>query len=258
MTLLSLQHVSCGYGAGPVVEDVTLNVEDGDFAAIVGPSGGGKTTVLKAMIGALTPSFGRVERRPGLRVGYVPQIESVDWSFPVTVEEVVVMPLALRRLWPRTTAAERAVVAAALDRLGIGGLGRRHISELSRGQQQRVFLARAIVQRPELLLLDEPATGVDVRARHDLLHLLTELRSEGMVIVLTTHDLNGLASHLPRVICLNRTIIADGPPRLVVRPYFLERTFGAPLAVLEHAGLPIVVDVVHSHAGSPSRNGERR
>ncbi len=240
--LATFHHVSLSYGGPPVVQHVDLRIAPGEFLGVVGPSGSGKTTLLKALIGRLTPTFGVVTLRPGLRVGYVPQVETVDWNFPVTVGEVILMTRTARRWSPRATAAERSDVNDVLDRLGLHGLGNRHIRELSGGQQQRVFLARALHQRPDLLVLDEPTSGVDVRTRHEILHLLADLNEEGTGIVLTTHDLNGLAAHLPRLVCFNRTVVADGTPREVLQPYVLERTFGAPMEVLEHGGMPIVLD----------------
>jgi ABC-type Mn2+/Zn2+ transport system ATPase subunit len=143
---------------------------------------------------------------------------------------------------PWSSAAERAEADAVLDRLGLGGLGGRHIRDLSGGQQQRVFIARALLRRPDLLVMDEPTSGVDVRTRHELLHLLGELHAEGLAIVLSTHDLNGMAAHLPRLVCLNRHVVAEGPPLEVLTPAVLEATYGAPLDVLVHGGMPVVVD----------------
>ena len=129
-----------------------------------------------------------------------------------------------------------------LDRLGLGGLADRHIRQLSGGQQQRVFVARALVDEPDLLVLDEPAGGVDVATRHEMLHLLADLHHAGTSILLTTHDINGLAAHLPRLICFNRTVVADGTPAEVLRPDVLERTYGAPMDVLQHGGMPVVLE----------------
>lgn len=241
--LVRFEHVSCSYGGAPAVQDVSFTVAEHEFVGIVGPSGGGKTTVLRAMLGAVAPAFGSVARRDDLRLGYVPQIEQVDWSFPVTVHDVVAMTLPQRR-W-RRGAGEAARVDGVLDRLGLGGLARRPINALSGGQQQRVFLARALVHEPAVLVLDEPAGSVDVATRHEMLHLLADLHHDGTTIVLTTHDINGLAAHLPRIICLNRTVIADGPPDEVLHPYVLERTYGAPMQVLRHGGMPVVVE--HGH-----------
>jgi ABC-type Mn2+/Zn2+ transport system ATPase subunit len=126
--------------------------------------------------------------------------------------------------------------------LGIGSLGHRHIRELSGGQQQRVFIARALLGRPHILFLDEPTSGVDVRTRHEILHLLERLNQDGLSIVLSTHDLNGMAAHLPSLLCLNVSVAGRGSPREVLTPAILERVYGAPMDVLEHAGMPLVVD----------------
>ena len=242
MSLLRLEGVTCAYAGAPVLVDADLEIGAGDFTGVVGPSGSGKTTLLRAVLGTVDPVGGRIWRRPGLRVGYVPQVETVNWSFPVTVFEAVLMSRTTGRRLPWPSAAERAEVASVLDRLGIGGLGGRHIRELSGGQQQRVFLARALLRRPELLLLDEPTSGVDVRTRHDILHLLADLNQDGLAVVLTTHDLNGIAAHLPHMVCLNTEITGRGTPREVLTPDVLERTYGAPMEVLEHGGMLIVVD----------------
>lgn len=248
-SLVRFDHVGCAYGVTPVIEDVTFGVDDGEFLGVVGPSGSGKTTVLRALLGLLPARYGEVRRRDGLRVGYVPQVEAVDWSFPVTVRDVVEMAVPTRR-FGRRPAAVAARVNDVLARLGLGDLGDRHIRDLSGGQQQRVFLARALVDRPDLLVLDEPAGNVDVATRHEILHVLADLHhpadgERGVTIVLTTHDINGLAAHLPRLICFNRTVVADGPPAQVLHPYVLERTYGAPMDVLQHGGMPVVLE--HRH-----------
>lgn len=239
--LINLAGVEFGYGSRPVLQDLDLSVAEHDFVAVVGPSGSGKTTLLRVLLGTATARVGRVERRPGLAVGYVPQLETVNWNFPVTVSECVLMARPRRGLpWPTRT--ERAEVARVLDRLGIGDLADRHIRELSGGQQQRMFIARALLRGPQLLLLDEPTSGVDVTTRHDMLHLLGELNDDGVGILLTTHDLNGVAAHLPRVVALRHTVVAAGSPAEVIRPEVLERVFGAPMEVMEHLGMPVVLD----------------
>jgi ABC-type Mn2+/Zn2+ transport system ATPase subunit len=251
--LARLDRVSCAYGRTPVVSDVSLTVPAGGYVGVVGPSGSGKTTVLRALLATLRPLSGTVERAPGLRIGYVPQRESVDWNFPVTVNEAVLMarPRSHGRWVPWSSRSERAEVQAVLDRLGIGALGGRHIRDLSGGQQQRVFIARALLGRPQLLVMDEPTSGVDVRTRHDLLHLLGDLHAGGLAIVLTTHDLNGLAAHLPWLVCLRGRVVAEGAPLDVLTPAVLEETYGAPMDVLVHGGMPVVVDRAHVAAAIP-------
>ncbi|NMI00320.1 metal ABC transporter ATP-binding protein [Pseudonocardia sp. K10HN5] len=239
--MIRVEGAAVCYDRRPVLEDVTLSVRADEFAGVVGPSGSGKTTLLRLLLGTVRPHRGTITRRPGTAVGYVPQLETVNWNFPVTVAECVLM--ARRpRWWPWASPAERAEVAAVLERLNIGGLARRHIRELSGGQQQRMFIARALIRRPRLLLMDEPTSGVDVASRHDMLHLLAELNAAGTAILLTTHDLNGVAAHLPRLVALNRTVVAAGPPAEVIRREVLERTFGAPMEVMQHLGMPVVLD----------------
>lgn len=250
--LARLDGVTCSYGDAPVLVDVDLRVTAGDFIGIVGPSGSGKTTMLKALLGTVKPVAGSVHRKRGVAVGYVPQVETVDWSFPVTVAECVLMARTRRRvpggsperrrLLPWPSPVERAEVSDVLERLGIAELARRHIRHLSGGQQQRVFIARALLGRPELLLMDEPSSGVDVATRHDFLHLLGDLNRDGLAIVLTTHDLNGVATHLPHVVCVNTRVIGAGAPHDVLTVEVLERTYGARMDVLEHAGMPFVVE----------------
>ena len=247
-----LERITCRYRTDHVLEAVDLTIPAGSLTGIVGPSGSGKTTLLRTIIGSHRPVSGRVERRQDLRVAYVPQIETVDWSFPVTVSECVLMARQTRRLLPWPTRVERAEARAVLERLQIADLEGRHIRELSGGQQQRVFLARALLGRPDLVLLDEPTAGVDARIRHEILHLLGDLNSEGMTIVLTTHDLNGIATHLPRLVCLNRQVIAEGAPVEVLTPATLELTFGSTMDVLVHHGVCVVVDAPHAQR-APAR-----
>jgi ABC-type Mn2+/Zn2+ transport system ATPase subunit len=240
--LIELEKVTCRYGHDPVLVNVDLRVDGGDFLGVVGPSGSGKSTLLKAVAGSVTPIAGHVRRRPGLAVAYVPQVETVNWFFPVTVREAVLMARIDGRRLPWPSKAELAEANGVLERLGLVDLADRHIRELSGGQQQRVFIARALLREPDLLLLDEPTSGVDVRTRHDVMHVIHELHHDGLAIVLTTHDLNGIAAHLPSLVCLNREVIAQGAPSRVITPEVLERTYGAPLEVLSHGGMPVVVE----------------
>jgi zinc/manganese transport system ATP-binding protein len=248
---VELDGVYAGYRDGPVLEDARVAIEPGDFVGIVGPSGSGKSTFLRTILGDTHVFDGsvRVDGRapdPATQaIGYVPQIETVDWNFPVTAREVVLMAVADRRWRPWPGRRARAEAEAILDRLGIGELADRHIRQLSGGQQQRVFLARALARRPSLLLLDEPTSGVDLRTRDEILHLLDELNHQGITMVMTTHELNAVAAHLPRVICLNGRVIADGSPLEVFTGEVLAETYGAEVPVLEYEGMRLVAERPH-------------
>lgn len=240
--LIELDGVDASYGLRTVLEHVHLTIGSDRFTGIVGPSGAGKTTLLRLLLGTLKPKSGVVRRAAGTRIGYVPQVETVDWNFPATVFECVLMARRGHHLAPWASAADRMAVRQVLERLGIDELAERHIRQLSGGQQQRMFLARALLSEPQLLLLDEPTSGVDVSTRHEVLHLLADLHRDGVAIVLTTHDLNGMAAHLPNLCCVNGRIVAEGSPEEILVPDVLEQTFGARLEVLEHLGMRVVVD----------------
>ncbi len=260
---VELRGVSGGYGAGDVFGGVTLRIPRGQFVGLVGPSGAGKTSLLKAILGGLPRVAGSVvvggvpvaPGRPPAGVGYVPQIETVDWSFPVTVEDVVMMGRVRRMgLLPWPSREDRRTAEAILERLGLGGLGRRHIRDLSGGQQQRVFLARALIGQPDLLVLDEPTASIDVKTRDDILHLLAELNRQGITVMLTTHELNAVAAHVPYVVCVNGGVVAQGSPLDVFTAPILSRTFGAEMRVVwddETGGLLIAEAGRHGPFAAP-------
>lgn len=240
---IELTHVSTGYNTSVVLDDLSLAIRAGQFAGIVGPTGSGKTTLLKTILGTHPVFAGQVnvfgapiERLPPGSIGYVPQLESVDWSFPVTVEQVILMGLyaTRKRIIPWASKEERKKVHDLALRLGIHDCLHHHIVNISGGQQQRAFLGRALISNPKLLILDEPTAGVDIKTQHDVLHLLGDLNQEGITIVLTTHDLNAVASHLPWVICFNQELIAEGAPRDVFTDHVLTRTYGGDIVIIEH------------------------
>jgi len=253
--LVEVNHVTFGYGAEPVLEDICLHLHPGQFAALVGPSGAGKTSLLKLILGTLHPLRGEIcihgkvlNGEPAPRVGYVPQLETVDWNFPVTVEQVVWMGRARRSgPWPWPSAEDRRRLRGVLDRLGIGQLAKRHIRDLSGGQQQRVFLARALIAEPDLLVLDEPTTGVDMHTAENVLHMLADLNRQGMTVLMTTHDLNAAAAHLPWVICLNRRVVAQGAPEEVFTVKTLNQTYRGDMLVIRQDGMLFVQQKPHGH-----------
>lgn len=248
--LVELRDVTFGYGATPVLENINLHLHPGQFMALVGPSGAGKTSLLKLILHLVRPSRGHIEWRenPALRLAYVPQLETVDWNFPVTAEEVVLMGNTRRAgWWPWPRPAERRRARAVLERLEIGELAQRHIRDLSGGQQQRVFLARALIADPELLVLDEPTTGVDMRSAESIFHWLADLNQDGLAILLTTHDLNMAAAHIPWLVCLNQRIIVQGMPDEVLTEPVLSETYRGDMMVIRQNGMVFVQQKPHTH-----------
>lgn len=206
------------------LDGVSLSVERGTALGIVGPNGSGKSTLLKTVAGLIKPDLGTVRvfgdapanLRPG-SIGYVPQIEDVDFNFPASVRDVVAMGRFPRlRPFAAFSAADKHAVDDALAALDLGAFANRHISELSGGQQQRVFVARAIAQEPELLLLDEPTTGVDAATEEALLHIVRELVRAGMPVLMTTHDLDRAVDWFDRLVVVDRRVLADGDPATVL------------------------------------------
>lgn len=244
-----LNDVSVGYKSKVVFTHLSLEIPAGQFVGVVGPTGSGKTTLIKTILGTQAYTgdvrlMGQpVSRLPPGSIGYVPQLESVDWSFPVTVEQVILMGLYTEvRLWPWPTRAQRGRVHDLALRLGIHDCLHHHIVDISGGQRQRAFLARALVSNPKLLVLDEPTNGVDIKTQHDVLHLLLDLNQEGITILLTTHDLNAVASHLPWVICFNKGVVAQGGPREVFTAETLTRTYGGDIVIVEYQGHHIITN----------------
>ena len=254
--------VDAAYARPTVLRGIDLTVARGEFVGLVGPSGAGKTTLLRLLTGGVEIRRGDVEvlgqrvvrGRPPLGVGYVPQLGTVDPDFPLTVREVVLLgDAASSSPLPWFSRDEKRRADVLLERLGIGTLAQRPIAELSGGQRQRMFLARALARRSELLLLDEPTSGVDLATRAEVLRLLGELHHDGLTVVLTTHDLNFVASHLPRMVCVNASVVADGRPRDVLTEDVLARTYGPGLrVVVDEHGHPVVTDAapIPLHSGT--------
>lgn len=229
---IHMHRVGVRLGDAPVLEDVTFEAASDCFLAIVGPNGAGKSTLVKVALGLLTPQrghaalFGEVAGAHPERIGYVPQLKTFDRTFPASAVELVAT--GLRRRWPgRVTPAERELARAALSRVGAERLERRQLARLSGGELQRAYLARALVRRPQLVLLDEPATGVDYLAEHDLYDLLERYQADtGATVAMVTHDLAAARFHADRVLVLNRRVHGFGTPDEVLCEPCLEAAFG--------------------------------
>ena len=236
---LSVRDLTVAYPNGNIALDsVAFDLGPGTICGLVGINGSGKSTLFKSIMGFVTPRHGTVsisglDVRTALKrniVAYVPQAEEVDWNFPVLVEDVVMMgrygymgPLR----WP--SAEDRRKVDAALDRVSLLGLRTRQIGELSGGQKKRVFLARALAQEGQLILLDEPFTGVDVKTEDGIVDLMKELRAEGRLMLVSTHNLGSVPQFCDRVVLLQKTVVAAGLTQDVFTEANLQRAFGGVL-----------------------------
>jgi ABC-type Mn2+/Zn2+ transport system ATPase subunit len=236
---LFVDGVCAGYFGRDVLDEVSFSVQPGEFIGIIGPNGSGKSTLLKVIAGLLPVQCGTVlvfGQRPSPQVrhliGYVPQSESINWSFPVTVSDVVLMGTYSRLgLFRRPSAADRAAAEAAIAQVGMQDYASVQIGQLSGGQQQRVFVARALVAKPKLMLLDEPIAGVDATTQHAIFTLLEHLKDAGTTIVVTTHDLSCVAEWFDRVLALNHRVVAFGKPSEILTSATLSTTFGSHIIV---------------------------
>jgi ABC-type Mn2+/Zn2+ transport system ATPase subunit len=228
-TVLDVRHLTVAYNHEPAIEDVSFSVAARERVAIIGPNGAGKSTLIKAIMGLLQPRAGQIIVNPH-RLGYVAQHEGVNWDFPVTVADVVMMGRTRhigRRLWPGRD--QWQAVDAALERVGLLDLRNRQIGELSGGQRRRVFIARALAQEADTLVLDEPFSGVDASAQAGLLDVLDSLHCGGMTIMLCTHDLGLAFRWFDKVMALNCHLIAYGTPQQVYQPEILSQLYGSKL-----------------------------
>ena len=236
------------FGATEALRDVDLEVGPGEIVTIVGPNGSGKSTLLRAIVGAVRPSAGRIERAPGLRLGYVPQRLQIDATLPLTAERFMALP---RR-------APADAVAEALAEAGAGGLGRRQMATLSGGQLQRVLLARALLDRPHLLILDEPTQGLDQPGSAAFYRRIESLRSRlRCAVLMVSHELHVVMSASDRVVCLNGHVCCEGRPEVVAEAPAYRALFGAgtggALALYRHDH-DHGHDHGHDHHHEPSRD----
>jgi ABC-type Mn2+/Zn2+ transport system ATPase subunit len=244
--LLAVDGLAVGYGGPPALEGVSFELRAGERIGVLGPNGGGKSTLFRALLGELVPTRGSFRASGGL--GYVPQTERSRLDYPVDALDVALMG-TLTRLpwWRRPDRAERRFALGALDRVGLAAAARTQFGELSGGQRQRALVARALVQDAPILLLDEPFTGVDRPSGELIERLLGELAAEGRGILIATHDIEQ-ARASDKVLCVNRRQIAFGLPAEALTLRVLEETYGGAIVALPAGeGAPIGILPAHHH-----------
>ncbi len=248
---IDLQDITVLYGSKPALDHITVSIPYGNQVAVVGPNGAGKSTLFKLLVGLLRPSSGKahIHSRPlggNLScVAYVPQREEVDLRFPITVEEVIMMGRYMH-YGPikKPSKIDHAAVNSSMEQLGIQKLAKSSLNEISGGQLQRVFLARAIAQDPHILLMDEPFNGVDVSTQEATFEILALLKKKKVTVMVSTHDLNMAASKFENIMLLNHRIIAFGTPEKVMTPSNLADAFGSQVFLL---GNTLMVDHCCGH-----------
>ena len=239
--IVEINDVAFAYNREPVLQDVKLDIRQGDFIAMIGPNGGGKTTLLKLILGLLKPGAGtiRVMGKPALKaapdIGYVPQNVHINSGFPITALDVVLMgKLNPKKRWSRNSAADRRDALAALERLQMASHAENRISELSGGQRQRVFIARALVTQPALLLLDEPTASIDTKSQSAFFKLIKKL-NEKITILVVSHDLMVISQYVKSVACVNKRLHYHDQAEITGE--MLETMYACPVELVAH-GLP--------------------
>jgi ABC-type Mn2+/Zn2+ transport system ATPase subunit len=242
-TLISFDHATLGYGRRVVLSDITFDIPVGDFLGLVGPNGAGKTTILRAILGSLIPMEGTVTMAPGLRFGYVPQRDSVDYNFPLKVLDVVLMGRYDRiGLMRRPSNADRDLARDALDHVGIGHLAEQQLNALSGGQKQRALIARALVGQPNVLVLDEPTNGMDLVSTTQILGLVRELHErDNLTVLMVSHALNEVANYVGRIALVVERGFRVGTVSDIMTEDVLTQMYGIPVDVDEMHGHRIVV-----------------
>jgi manganese/iron transport system ATP-binding protein len=251
--VMTVDGLSAGYPhQRRAIIDVCFAVQGGERIAVIGPNGAGKSTLFKAIVGLIPHHAGTVSihgedcRTSHTLVGYVPQQEAIDWNFPVTVQDVVMMGRT-RKIgwlrWPRRR--DREIVDAALEQVGMAALRYRQIGQLSGGQKRRVFIARALAQETDVLLLDEPFNGVDISGEHEIMETLDRLSAQHITVLLATHDLDLAASRFDRLLLLNQRVIAYGTVAQVFKPETLAEAYGGRIGIFHQGDQTVIVTDEH-------------
>ena len=242
-TLVRFEEVTLGYGRRPVLTGISFDIPEGDFLGLVGPNGSGKTTILRAILGTLDPLSGSITRAPDLRFGYVPQRDQVDYGFPLKVLDVVLMGRYDRiGIGRRPSADDRAHALSALDHVGIADLAGQPLSSLSGGQKQRTLIARALVGRPNVLVLDEPTNGMDLVSTTQILGLVRELHErDRLTVLMVSHALNEVANYVDRIALVTEGRFRIGPIDEIMGEQVLSELYGIPVEVASVGGHRIVL-----------------
>lgn len=244
--IIKLENISAGYDNKTVLENVNLMVYERDFLGIIGPNGGGKTTLIKVILGLLKPYSGEILFPEGnFNIGYLPQYNSIDKKFPISVYEVIESGLNSNKyFWQKPQKQHRDKVMQVVSQMGLEGLENRAIGQLSGGQLQRALLGRAIVSDPKLLILDEPNTYIDKRFEAKLYSLLEDINKE-RAIMLVSHDIGTVLQNVKNIACVNGSL--DYHPQNEVSAQWLEEKFECPIELLGHGALPHRVLKCHNH-----------
>ena len=250
---LDVNNLSAGYPADRhAINHLTFTIQPGERVALIGPNGAGKSTLFKAIGGLIPFTNGEISvmgedcRSSHAFVGYVPQQNEIDWLFPVTVYDVVMMGRARQSRWfSWWRRDDHAVVKDLLEQLNLSQLAKRQISQLSGGQRRRVFIARALAQDSQVLLMDEPFTGVDTAAEQEIMNTLDLLTEQGITILLATHDLGRAASDFDRILLLKRQLIAFDSPETIMQPNVLRQAYGGALTVFQEGEETIFIADEH-------------
>lgn len=241
--LVTFDHATLGYGRHVVLRDLSFTINEGDFLGLVGPNGSGKTTVLRAVLGTHAPLSGTVSLAPGLRFGYVPQRDMVDYDYPLTAVDVVLMGRYDRiGLGRRPSPKDRARAMEALEQVGIPMLAGRHLKNLSGGQRQRTLIARALVGEPNVLVLDEPTSGMDLVSTTQILGLVRDLHERsGITVLMVSHALNEVANYVERIALVVANGFRIGPTAEIMTEEVLSGMYGIPVEVEAVGGHRIVI-----------------
>ncbi|WP_299821542.1 metal ABC transporter ATP-binding protein [uncultured Pontibacter sp.] len=241
--IVEVHDLTVSYDRKPVLWGVDLTLPAGALVGVIGPNGAGKSTLVKAMMDLLPSGSGYVRlfdksiNEVRKRISYVPQRESVDWDFPASVFDVVLMGrYGKMGLFNRPRKADKDAAMEALEKVGMQSYADRQISQLSGGQQQRVFLARALAQNADLYFMDEPFAGVDIATETAIIELLRTMRDQGKTVIVVHHDLQSAADYFDWVVLLNMRLVASGPTEKVLTQQLLEQTYGGKLTVLSKVG----------------------